>query len=86
MQDFAAGTPAFVDGFGGLIPIRVISVDTPGSGAYVTSGRLTARVEKSMAGYRKGEIITGTASQFPPRKMVRRRGFHQVIGVNYRWV
>ena len=86
MQEFTVGTRAVIDSFGGLVPCRVTGVREACDGTRVTGDAVTVEVLRTRAGYRKGEALTGSAYQFPPREMVTARDGRTVIDPNYRYV
>jgi hypothetical protein len=87
MTQFTAGTPAFIDSFGGMVPCTVIEVHTPCNGRRIgPRNELTVRVDKTMAGYRKGEVLQRNAAYTPP-KVCRIKGqFFYRIQTTYEYV
>jgi hypothetical protein len=82
---YRAGGFAYLDGFAGLVPVKVIDVIQGGRGGLVGKGRLKCKVTENKAGYSRGEIIFGTTSRIVPRKQVIRRKFRYHVLTNYRW-
>ena len=84
-----AGELAYLDTFAGLVPCRVVSVDSPGSGwvaAGEGEGQLTVRLTATRQAYQKGETLSDrTASQVVPRANVRRTRFGARIVSQYTW-
>lgn len=85
-----AGELAYFDSFAGLVPVKVTSVDKPGSGTCVTgldAGRVTMRVTATRGAYKAGEEFTGATSNVIPRSHV--RGMRRMSGPrlrsDYRW-
>jgi hypothetical protein len=81
-----AGELAYLDSFGGMLPVTVVSVEREGSGRTVVGpdeGELTVRLNVTRGGYRKGEQITTKAHNVVPRDHTRPRGH---INSDYRWI
>lgn len=78
---------AFLDSFGGMLPVSVLEVIRPGYG-YVAAGpdsltgEIRVRVNVSRGGYSRGEIITSKAHDVVPRDRRRPRGH---INSDYMW-
>lgn len=85
---FQAGTLAFVDSFGGLVPCKVVAVSKGGPfpGWIVAQGEISVKVTASRAGYRKGELLTGRAASniIPRSQVVTRKGQYR-IRTNFSW-
>lgn len=66
---YRAGTLAYLDSFAGMIPCTVLEVARPGIGyqAAPASGEITARVNVTRGGYRRGELVTRGAHDIVPR-------------------
>jgi hypothetical protein len=81
-----AGELAYLDSFGGMLPVTVVSVEQEGSGRIAAGpgqGEITVRLNVTRGGYRKGEEITQKACNVVPRDHTRPRGH---INSDYRWV
>jgi hypothetical protein len=87
IHDGAVGELAYADFFGGgLVPCKVIGIETAGCGRWVSGGKIVVRLTASRGAWKRGEIHTCNASSVVPRKMARidRDGF-TVIDVRYSW-
>jgi hypothetical protein len=80
-----AGALAYLDSFGGLVPVTVTRVIEPGHGSRATQGKIEFRVNANKGGYRKGEIATSSAANVVPRSNVRQRKWGARIRVDYEW-
>lgn len=72
------GMSAVYDSFGGLVPVKILSITGPDTDSPIASSAYTvkARVSRSHTPYRWGEIIEGTSLHFAPRAAVRIRQGH----------
>lgn len=85
---YRAGALAFLDaGPGaGLVPVKVVAVDVPGSGNRATEGRITVKVTATRGPYKRGETLTGErAYAVVPRSCARWRDRQLRIFTLYRW-
>jgi len=84
-----AGELAYLDSFGGMLPVTVVSVEEEGSGRIAAGpgqGSLTIRPNVTRGGYQRGEIIAGQkACSVVPRDHHHYRGGHGRINAEYRW-
>jgi hypothetical protein len=84
---YRAGTRAWIDSAAGMIPCTALEVVTDGCGWIVApaSGVIRIRVNADQGGYRRGEVITGPASDIVPRpQRFTRHGSHWVNAL-YVW-
>lgn len=82
------GDLAYFDSFAGLIPCKVIAVDTPPSLTHDLGTRVTVKVtaDRSAVGFKRGEeITTECAHRVVPRCRVHTRGGIQRISGGYGW-
>lgn len=85
--EHGVNTPAYIDSFGGMVPCIVIEIHESCDGTRIGQrDQLTVRVEKTMAGYRKGEIVQCSAAYTPPRSCRFLKGYFYRIRTNYRYV
>jgi hypothetical protein len=86
-QVYRAGAPAYLDSFGGLLPVTVLEVITAGFGYQVAprSGEITVRLNVTRAGYTRGEVVTSGAYEIVPRGQVRLRQYSSRIDPLYAW-
>ena len=85
---YRAGALAYLDaGPGaGLVPVKVVSVETPGSGNSATAGSVTVKVTAARGPYARGETLAGErAYAVVPRSCARYRGGQCRISTLYRW-
>lgn len=85
---YRAGALAYLDaGPGaGLVPVKVVSVETAGSGNYATAGSVTVKVTASRGPYKRGEVISGErAWAVVPRPCAFIRGRFFKVSTLYRW-
>ena len=75
---FIAGTLAYYDTFSGLIPCKVVAVLKDCNGRLIGRDELTIKLTATRGAYKRGEVLTVSASIAPPRSMVR------VCGGKYR--
>ncbi len=69
----AEGDLAYLDSFAGLVPCKVIKVDSP--------RHAQVQVTAARPGYRPGDVIKGTVNNIVPRNhIVRRRGLTKIFG------
>lgn len=87
MKEFTAGTEAYIDTFGGMVPCTVLLVNKPCNGRRIGDhDELTVRVDKTMAGYRKGEIVNRSAAYTPPKVCRIKRQYEYRINTLYAYV
>ncbi len=84
---YRAGDPAYLDSFGGLLPVTVLEVVTPGDGWQVAppSGEIHVKMNVTRAGYHKGEVLLEPAHKVIPRSQVIHREYSDRIISLYRW-
>jgi hypothetical protein len=85
---YRAGALAYLDaGPGaGLVPVKVVSIETAGSGNYATAGSVTVKVTASRGRYKRGEVISGErAWAVVPRPCAFIRGRFFKVSTLYRW-
>lgn len=85
---YRAGALAYLDaGPGaGLVPVKVVSVETPGSGNSATAGSVTVKVTAARGPYARGETLAGErAYAVVPRGLVRWPRGQCRISTLYRW-
>lgn len=84
---FGIGTKSFYETFSGLVPCIVTGVhrtELECDGRYV--GPLDAiefKLTADRGAYKRGEILTSSAADVPPRVMVRRRRCGATVRTNY---
>jgi len=85
---YRAGALAYLDSFGGMLPVTVLEVITPGFGWRVApaSGEIRVRLNVTRSGYARGEIITEPAHKIVPRRQVRQHAYSDRIDSGYAWV
>jgi hypothetical protein len=85
---YRAGALAYLDSFGGMLPVSVLEVITPGYGWIVApaSGEIRVRLNVTRGGYTRSEVITEPAHKIVPRDRVRYRNWHARIDSGYAWV
>ncbi|MGK5496420.1 hypothetical protein [Streptomyces sp. URMC 125] len=81
---YGAGTLAYVDSFGPLVPVKVLEVIEPANGHEIR-GRIKVKVTADRPGYRRGEVFTQDAYRVVPRKHVYTRRGQYRINTAYRW-
>jgi hypothetical protein len=87
MKTFGGCTYAYAFGFGCLVRCTVIGVRRECTGMEPGDPHdLVAQVDQTAGGFRDGEIIHGTARDFPPRSMVTVADGKSTIDRRYRWV
>ena len=79
--------PAYLDSFGGMLPVTVLEVVIPGDGWQVAppSGEIRVKMNVTRAGYRKSEIIISSAHNIVPRSQVIHREYSDRVISLYRW-
>lgn len=84
---YHAGTLAYLDSFGGMIPCTVVEVLLPGTGYIVApkSGKIRARINVTRGGYHRGEIGLFGAADVVPRNHHHYRGGSGRINSLYAW-
>jgi len=86
MKTYPTGTLAFLDTFAGMIPCKVIKILIDGAnGKIVGHDELEIELTKSIGAYRKGEILTESASNVVPRPHRIKRQFDYRINNLYRY-
>jgi hypothetical protein len=83
---FHEGTKAYYDTFSGMIPCKILAIEKDCYGFHcgpydVVKFQLT----EDRGAYKKGEILTASASCVPPRKMVHTVSYHRRITTTYKY-
>lgn len=84
--EYGPKTTAFLDTFSGMIPCVVTEVLKPGAnGKRIGRNEVKIRITKDVGAYRKGEILTESASNVVPRNHRIKRGYTYRINVMYQY-
>jgi hypothetical protein len=85
MKKHTVNELAYYDTFSGMIPCKVIAIDTDKSFDYdkgiPTSDKITVKLTANCQAYKRGEIITDNSMHIIPRESVR---CNRILN-NYQW-
>jgi hypothetical protein len=81
IRTFGPGTRAVLDSFAGLVPCTVTSVEKDDRGHQ----RITAKIQKTVGPYKKGELVENNPLWIVPKTHIRRRKYSSVIIPGYAW-
>lgn len=84
---YGVGTKAYLDTFAGMVPCVVTEILRPGAnGKLITRDDVVIKLTQTVQAYKKGEILTESASSVVPRKQIIERKYSRRVNVCYKYV